>query len=190
MNYLRDQPGWDKHIVEFISLLADFTERIDQILKITKEKVLLENLFSYNSIHLVDLAFHLCGYPEKISSYSAGFSDWHKKPMLFSGSGVSNNNSLFTYNTNWDSAGRWNLEICTKINKYILRPIEIVQVMEKGSMEIKTIDSLDLDNMTKSERLKLIQLTLPYVITKPQIEETPKEPQTYQIEIIGGSGEK
>ena len=26
--------------------------------------------------------------------------------------------------------------------------------------------------MTKAERLKLIQLTLPYVITKPQIEET------------------
>ena len=48
----------------------------------------------------------------------------------------------------------------------------------------ETIDSLDLDNMTKSERLKLIQLTLPYVITKPQIEETPQEPQTYQIEII------
>jgi hypothetical protein len=48
----------------------------------------------------------------------------------------------------------------------------------------ETIDSLDLDNMTKAERLKLIQLTLPYVITKPQIEETPQEPQTYQIEII------
>ena len=54
----------------------------------------------------------------------------------------------------------------------------------------ETIDSLDLDNMTKAERLKLIQLTLPYVITKPQIEEPPQEPQTYQIEIIGGSGEK
>ena len=54
----------------------------------------------------------------------------------------------------------------------------------------ETIDSLDLDNMTKSERLKLIQLTLPYVITKPQIEETPQEPQKYQIEIIGGSSHK
>lgn len=49
----------------------------------------------------------------------------------------------------------------------------------------ETIDSLYLDDMTKAERLKLIQLILPYVITKPQIEETPKEPQTYQIEIIG-----
>ena len=36
--------------------------------------------------------------------------------------------------------------------------------------------------MTKSERLKLIQLTLPDVITKTQIEETPQEPQKYQIE--------
>ena len=54
----------------------------------------------------------------------------------------------------------------------------------------ETIDSLDLDNMTKAERLKLIQLTLPYVINKPQIEETPQEPQTYQIEIIGGSSHK
>ena len=54
----------------------------------------------------------------------------------------------------------------------------------------ETIDSLDLDNMTKSERLKLIQLTLPYVITKPQIKETPQEPQKYQIEIIGGSSHK
>ena len=54
----------------------------------------------------------------------------------------------------------------------------------------ETIDSLDLDNMTKSERLKLIQLTLPYVITKPQIEEPPQEPQTYQIEIIESASKK
>ena len=54
----------------------------------------------------------------------------------------------------------------------------------------ETIDSLDLDNMTKSERLKLIQLTLPDVITRTQIEETPQEPQKYQIEIIGGSSHK
>ena len=44
--------------------------------------------------------------------------------------------------------------------------------------------------MTKSERLKLIQLGLPYIITKPQIEEPQQEQQMFQIEIIGGSGEK
>ena len=54
----------------------------------------------------------------------------------------------------------------------------------------EAIDSLDLETMSKAEKLRLIQLGLPYIITKPQIEEPMQEPQTYQIEIIGGSGEK
>ena len=48
----------------------------------------------------------------------------------------------------------------------------------------EAIDSLDLETMTKSERLKLIQLGLPYVVTKPQLEEPPQEQQQFQIEII------
>ena len=59
-----------------------------------------------------------------------------------------------------------------------------------SSIISEAIDSLDLEDMTKAERLKLIQLTLPYVITKPQIEETPQEPQTYQIEIIESASKK
>ena len=59
-----------------------------------------------------------------------------------------------------------------------------------SSIISEAIDSLDLEDMTKAERLKLIQLTLPYVITKPQIEEPPQEPQTYQIEIIESSSKK
>jgi hypothetical protein len=54
----------------------------------------------------------------------------------------------------------------------------------------EAIDSLDLETMSKAERLKLIQLGLPYIITKPQIEEPQQEQQMFQIEIIGGSGEK
>jgi hypothetical protein len=46
------------------------------------------------------------------------------------------------------------------------------------------IDSLDLETMTKAERLKLIQLGLPYIVTKPQIEEPQQEEQKFQIEII------
>ena len=78
-----------------LSFHFDFTERIDQILENKTKKILLENLFSYNSLHVVDLAFHLCGYPKKLFSTSSGYSDWHKKPMIFVGSGISNKNSLF-----------------------------------------------------------------------------------------------
>ena len=38
--------------------------------------------------------------------------------------------------------------------------------------------------MTKAERLKLIQLGLTYIVTKPQIEEPVQEQQKFQIEII------
>jgi len=48
----------------------------------------------------------------------------------------------------------------------------------------EVIDSIDLENMSKAEKLKLIQLGLPYVITKPQQEEPPQEEQKFQIEII------
>ena len=48
----------------------------------------------------------------------------------------------------------------------------------------EAIDSIDLDDMSKAEKLKLIQLGLPYVMTKPQQEEAPQEEQKFQIEII------
>ena len=48
----------------------------------------------------------------------------------------------------------------------------------------EAIDSIDLDDMSKAEKLKLIQLGLPYVMTKPQQEEPQQEEQKFQIEII------
>ena len=53
-----------------------------------------------------------------------------------------------------------------------------------SSIISEAIDSLDLETMSKAERLKLIQLGLPYIVTKPQIEEPQQEEQKFQIEII------
>ena len=64
------------------------------------------------------------------------------------------------------------------------------KIKEKLSCIIsEAIDSLDLETMSKSERLKLIQLGLPYIVTKPQIEEPLQEQQTFQIEIIDKIGD-
>ncbi|MDB4204989.1 hypothetical protein N9764_05485 [Polaribacter sp.] len=59
-----------------------------------------------------------------------------------------------------------------------------------SSVISEAIDSLDLEDMSKAEKLKLIQLGLPYIITKPQIEEPQQEQQMFQIEIIGGSSKE
>ena len=59
------------------------------------------------------------------------------------------------------------------------------KIKEKLSCIIsEAIDSLDLETMSKSERQKLIQLGLPYIVTKPQIEEPVQQEQKFQIEII------
>ena len=59
------------------------------------------------------------------------------------------------------------------------------KIKEKLSCIIsEAIDSLDLGSMTKAERLKLIQLGLPYIVTKPQLEEPVQEEQKITVKII------
>ena len=52
-----------------------------------------------------------------------------------------------------------------------------------SSIIYDAIESLDLSCMTKSEKLKLIQLGLPYIITRAENIE-PIEEQKFTIEII------
>ena len=53
-----------------------------------------------------------------------------------------------------------------------------------SSIIYEAIGTLDLEDMSKAQRLKLIQLGLPYIVTKPQIEEPQQEQQMFQIVII------
>ena len=50
----------------------------------------------------------------------------------------------------------------------------------------EAMDSIDIETMTKAERLKLIQIGLQYVIPRlKQVEEiTEEEPRKFEIEII------
>ena len=58
------------------------------------------------------------------------------------------------------------------------------KIKEKLSKLIdEVIASFDIEDMTKAERLKLIQLAMPYVLTKPQQEEVEQQ-QNFTLEII------
>ena len=58
------------------------------------------------------------------------------------------------------------------------------EIKESLSLLIsEAVSSLDINSMSKSEKLKLIQLGLPYVVTKPQTEEVVGE-QKFTVEII------
>ena len=117
----------------------DFTEWAHVIEKLEKPPEVFEKWFLGNSSHVVDLAFFLGGKPEKISSYTGGGLKWHPAASIFSGAGVSDKGALFNYAANWETAGQWSVEILTKEKKYILRPMERLQVQCRGSLKIEEV---------------------------------------------------
>ncbi|MDA8933125.1 Gfo/Idh/MocA family oxidoreductase [Candidatus Pelagibacter ubique] len=117
----------------------DFTEWTHLVDKLNKNKLVLKNWFFANSTHVVDLAFYLGGKPNNITSYVSKNIFWNKSPSLFCGAGKTKEGAIFSYHANWQSAGRWSLELLTAKGKYILCPLEQLFFQKKGSLEIQEI---------------------------------------------------
>lgn len=109
--------------------------------------------FISNSTHVVDLAYYLIGFPEIMSSYSAGqkMFAWNEGPARFVGSGVSKNGVLFSYHANWTSAGRWGVEVLTKEARYYLRPLEKLSRQATGTL---VAEEVSLESYGEDQGLK------------------------------------
>jgi len=103
-----------------------------------KEKWLLAN-----TSHVIDLAFYLGGYPVHLAAFSAGQLDWHPEASRFVGAGVSDKGALLSYMGYWDGPGRWSVELITRKNRYILRPMERLSVQRVGSVVIEECNDID-----------------------------------------------
>lgn len=115
----------------------EFTEWAHRIEPLEKAPGVKENWFFANSTHVVDLAFFLAGKPEDWCAYAkAGQLTWHNKTK-FSGAGITENGVLFSYNSNWESAGRWAIELMTSKRRIYLKPLEGIQIQVKGSIQIE-----------------------------------------------------
>jgi hypothetical protein len=128
------------------SFTFDFTERSYSIESLNKAPGVKENWFLQNSSHVIDLAFYLCGWPDKINTLRAGKLIWHPA-SIYVGAGVSSKGAPFSYHANWLSAGRWGIEIMTAKSKLILRPIEKLFIQKFGSMEVQELklnDGMDV----------------------------------------------
>ena len=112
----------------------EFTEWAHVIEPLVKADGVKEKWFLGNSTHVVDLAFYLGGKPQEICSFTSGGLSWHSSASNFSGAGMSDKNALFSYQANWESAGRWSVEILTKEHRLILRPMEKLQIQKRGSV--------------------------------------------------------
>ena len=105
--------------------------------------VILDEWFIQNSSHVIDQAFYVGGRPKELCSFVAGGSNWHPKGSVFSGAGISETGALFSYNANWESAGRWWTEFLTKNNRIIMKPMEQVFIQKRGAI---AVDKLEIDD--------------------------------------------
>ena len=121
----------------------EFTEWAHKIEPLQKAPGVKEKWFLANSTHVVDLAFYLGGNPQSISSSVGGGLSWHAAGSIFAGAGVSEKGALFTYQANWESAGRWSVEVLTKNQKLILCPLEKLQLQKRGSINIESEQGVD-----------------------------------------------
>ena len=99
----------------------------------------LNNLFIGNSSHVVDLAFFLGGEPQEMSCYQNGTVGWHT-PANFSGAGVTTKGLLFNYSANWNAPGRWAVELLTAKHRIYLKPMEQLQLQDKGSVKVYPVE--------------------------------------------------
>ena len=114
----------------------EFTEWSHVIEPLAKAPGVKENWFFANSTHVVDLAFYLAGKPLQWKAYSkAGTLKWHSKTN-FTGAGITEKGVLFSYLSNWESAGRWAVELLTEKRRIYLKPMEGISVQEKGTVAV------------------------------------------------------
>lgn len=119
------------------TLHFEFTEWAHRIEPLQKAPGVKENWFFANSTHVVDLAFYLAGDPAHWKAYSKkGTTAWHEKTN-FAGAGITSKGVLFSYLSNWESAGRWSIELLTRNRRIYLKPLEQLFVQMKGSVALE-----------------------------------------------------
>jgi len=129
------------------SMHFEFTEWAHKIEPLQKAPGVKENWFFANSTHVVDLAFFFAGIPSSWETfYKTGGISWHTYTN-FAGAGITNKGVLFSYISNWESAGRWAIELLTDKRRIYLKPLEGIAVQPKGSIAVDKHtfdDSLDM----------------------------------------------
>jgi len=122
------------------SMHFEFTEWSHKIAPLAKAPGVKENWFFANSTHVVDLAFYIAGAPKEWKAFAKnGTIDWHEK-SFFAGAGITEKEVVFSYHSNWESAGRWGIDLLTNKRRIYLKPLEEVNVQERGTIAVKSYD--------------------------------------------------
>lgn len=131
-----------------LSFYFEMTEWSHQIEATSHPKEVKARWLIANTAHIIDLAFYLGGTPQQMNSVAAGALDWHPSAAVMTGSGVSGSGALFSYQGNWQSAGRWALELSSAQRRFQLMPLEQLQQQLRGTVVWQPVS---LDNNVDHE---------------------------------------
>lgn len=129
------------------SFVFEFTEWPQSIEKVGRNPDVRANWLLANSTHVIDMAFYLGGFPKEIKCFTAGHLSGHNR-TIFYGAGISDQEALFSYQANWQAPGRWAVEIMTDQHRLIFKPLEELQIQEKGTVAVNKVEidnSLDIN---------------------------------------------
>lgn len=116
-----------------------FTEWIHKINFEFYSKNILSKWGISNSLHVISMAMKLIGMPKSMNCIQRSPLSWHKSGSIFVGSGISCNGIPFSYHSDWNSSGRWGIDVFTKNNLYRLTPLEQLFKCKKGTIDWKQI---------------------------------------------------
>lgn len=139
----------------------EFTEWSHLIAPLVKASGVKDAWFLANSTHVVDLAFHLCGFPKEWSAWHGGSLSWHPASARFCGAGVTEHGVFFSYHADWEAPGRWGVEVLTRCRRFVFRPMEQLQVIPLGSVKIESVE-ID-DHLDKAFKPGLYEQTSAFV---------------------------
>jgi predicted dehydrogenase len=126
-----------------LSFSFEFTEWAHELAQYNKTKEALEHWLLGNSSHVIDVAFFIGGLPKEMHSFTSGSISWHPSAAQFAGAGITVKDVIFSYQANWDSAGRWGVEFNTTEGKLILRPMEKLFFQKKAEL---AVNEVEIDN--------------------------------------------
>lgn len=141
------------------SAFFEFTELTDRVLSLNIPEERLKNWLFLNSSHVIDLAFHLIGWPKQMSSLNFGQESWHGSGDFFSGIGLSDKDIPFSYVSNWNAPGRWSIEVLTEFRRYALRPLEGLVYQERNKFDFVEVP-IEIDKEIKEGIYPLVKSCL------------------------------
>lgn len=116
-----------------VHLSFRFDDRISSIPFHKHPPEVLSKWVIANSIHVIDAAFFICGWPESINVTVDGGLSWHPTAERFSGFGaLPREGGTFEYLADWSQDGNWHIEIGTEESSLRLSPLEILSEKRAG----------------------------------------------------------